>query len=220
MYIMELVLVLVIISIVVVILYKFKKDKKASVIQHQPKTIKQNEEQQRIDAIEKQYGRRGATLDKTSLHVWVFDETRKVVIYNDDFDKREVYSFDDIIRCDLKSNDNINKTIIPVQSETTYVTKTSGTSMAGRALVGAVIAGPVGAIIGGATAKKTTVSVTKNIPTTTFETVNTTWSAVLHVLKDGVDHSIPCYGYGSNKLKSMIDEIISNRNIQTNKIEG
>lgn len=166
-------------------------------------------------ALEEQYGKRGATLDKENLHVWVYDESKKVLIYNYDFNKREVYSFDKIISCDLTSNDNVSETVIPSRNETTYVTKTSGKSLAGRALVGAAIAGPVGAIIGGATAKKTTVGVTNTTPSRTVKTVRTTWCAVIHVLKDGVEDRIPCYGYGSNKLKNMIDVIISTRNAQS-----
>ena len=145
-------------------MYNSKKGSERSTIQHQQNTAKQDEEQKRLVALEEQYGKRGASLDKESLHVWVYNESRKVVIYTYDYNKREVYSFDEIISCDLNSNDNVSETVIPGQNETTYVTKTNGKSLAGRALVGAAIAGPVGAIIGGATAKKTTIGVTKTTP--------------------------------------------------------
>lgn len=216
---MELVLIIALVAIIVV-LYNFKKESERSALQHQQETAKQDEEQKRLVALEEQYGKRGASLDKESLHVWVYDESRKVLIYNYDFNKREVYSFDDIISCDLNSNDNVSESIIQGQDETTYVTKTSGKSLAGRALVGAAIAGPVGAIIGGATAKKTTVGVTKTTPSRTVKTVRTTWCAVIHVLKDGIEDRIPCYGYGSKELKSMIDDIISTRKAQMEKTEG
>ena len=216
---MELILIFILVTIAVFALYSLKKDSKKSAIQPQQDTAKQDEELQRLATLEEQYGQRGASLDKENLHVWIFDKSRKVVIFNYDFNKREVYSFDDIISCDLKSNDNVSEEIVPAQSETKYVTKTSGKSMAGRALVGAVIAGPVGAIIGGATAKKTTIGVTKTTPATTVKKVRTTWCAVIHVLKDGVEDKIPCYGYGSNKLKDMIDNIISTRNAQIETTE-
>ncbi len=215
---MELVLILLLIAIAVIFLYNYKKKSESLAIKQQQETAKQDKEQKRILALEEQYGKRGATLDKETLHVWVFNESRKVVVfYHDFFDKRQVFSFDEIVGCDLKCNDNINERIVPGQSETTYITKTSGKSMAGRALAGAVIAGPVGAIIGGATAKKTTVGITKTTPERTVKTVSSTWCAVIHVLKDGVEDRIPCYGYGSEKLKTMIDEIISTRNAQIEK---
>lgn len=208
---MEFVIILILIAIIVVVLYSFNKNSKKSSLKHQQETAKEDEEQKRLVALEEQYGKRGASLDKESLHVWVYDETRKVVIYTYDFNKREVYSFDEIISCDLKSNDNVSETVIPGINETSYVTKTSGKSIAGRALVGAAIAGPVGAIIGGTTAKKTTVGVTKTTPPRTVKTVRTTWCAVIHVMKNGVENRIPCYGSGSNKLKTIIDDIISTR---------
>lgn len=217
---MELVLIIALIVIAVVVLYNSKKGSERSTIQHQQNTAKQDEEQKRLVALEEQYGKRGASLDKESLHVWVYNESRKVVIYTYDYNKREVYSFDEIISCDLNSNDNVSETVIPGQNETTYVTKTNGKSLAGRALVGAAIAGPVGAIIGGATAKKTTIGVTKTTPSRTVKTVRTTWCAVIHVMKEGVEDRIPCYGYGSNKLKTIIDDIISTRKEQIEKAEG
>ena len=155
--------------------------------------------------LERQYGVRNASLDKENLHVWVFDKSKIVIIFTNDFDKKQVFSFDEIVGCDLTSNDIVEEKI---RSETTYITKTSGKSMAGRVLAGAIIAGPVGAVIGGATAKKTTIGVTKTSPE---RTVRTKWSAVIHVMKDGVDDRFFCNGYGSNKLKSMIDDIVSKR---------
>lgn len=218
---MEVVLLLLLIVIVVVVLYNLKKDSEKTDIQQKHETAKQDEEQKRLVALEEQYGKRSASLDKETLHVWVFNESRKVVIfYHDFYDKKQVYSFDEIVGCDLSSKDNVSEKVIPAQSETTFVTKTSGTSMAGRALVGAVVAGPVGAIIGGATAKKTTVGVTKTTPETTVKTVRTTWCAVIHVIKDGVEDRIPCYGYGSNKLKTMIDDILLARNLEIEKTEN
>lgn len=218
---MEWILIIIILVIVAFVIYSFINDKNKLVVQKRHDTVVEDKEKQRLFTLEKQYGKRNASLDKETLHVWVFNESRKVVIfYHDFYDKKQVYSFDEIVGCDLSSKDNVSEKVIPAQSETTFVTKTSGTSMAGRALVGAVVAGPVGAIIGGATAKKTTVGVTKTTHETTVKTVRTTWCAVIHVIKDGVEDRIPCYGYGSNKLKTMIDDILLARNLEIEKTEN
>lgn len=214
---MEWFFVVLLIVIVVAVAYNLLSDRNASKVELHDKVSVPDEEQQRLETLEMIFGKRGAALDKQELHVWVFNKTKKMVVYESDFNDRKVFSFNDIVGCDLTSYDNVSEKTIPGQSETTYVSKTSGTSMAGRALVGAAIAGPVGAIIGGVTAKRTVVGVTNTRPDTTIKTVNTTWSAVVHVLKDGVEDRIICNGYGSNKLKTMIDEIIS---IRDNQIGG
>lgn len=211
---MELVLALFLVVIAVTVFYHITKESEKPSVKQKQETVTQSEEQQRIVALEKQYGKRNASLDKDFLHVWVYNKSRVVVIFNKDFDKKQVFSFDEIVGCDLSSNDIVEE---KVKSETTYVTKTSGKSMAGRALAGAIIAGPVGAVIGGATAKKTTIGVTKTSPE---RTVRTTWRAVIHVLKDGVEDKIFCNGYGSSKLKSMIDDIVTKRDSQIEMLEG
>lgn len=56
--------------------------------------------------------------------------------------------------CELKTTEKKEQKGVKYKSE--EVTKTSTGSMAGRAIIGSVVAGPVGALIGGATAKKKT----------------------------------------------------------------
>ena len=63
----------------------------------------------------------------------------------------KVIPYGQIINCEVK--DDSYTTVTGTKEE---VTKTSTGSMAGRAVVGAIIAGPVGAVVGGATAKKKT----------------------------------------------------------------
>lgn len=81
--------------------------------------------------------------------VLVFAETKKAWIMG------QVYDFKDILECSITDNSYIKK------GEVTYKTKTSTGSMIGRAVVGGVLTGGVGALIGGATAKKKTVAVPK-----------------------------------------------------------
>ena len=211
---MELILALLLVVIAVIVFYHINKESEKPSVKQKQETVIQSEEQLRIVALEKQYGKRNASLDKDSLHVWVYDKSRVVVVFNKDFENKQVFSFDEIVGCDLSNNDIVEE---KVKSETTYVTKTSGKSVAGRALAGAIIAGPVGAVLGGATAKKTTIGVTTTSPE---RTVRTTWYAVIHVLKDGVEDKIFCNGYGSSKLKSMIDDIITKRDSNIEMLEG
>ena len=60
------------------------------------------------------------------------------------------YQFKDILNAQISDNPQI------VHSASTATTRTKTGSMVGRAIVGDIIAGPVGGIIGGSTAKKTT----------------------------------------------------------------
>lgn len=62
----------------------------------------------------------------------------------------KMYNFKDIIGISVSDNQKI------VHGQTVSSTKTSTGSMVGRAVVGDLVAGPVGSIIGGTTAKKNT----------------------------------------------------------------
>lgn len=86
--------------------------------------------------------------DKSKYNcILIFAETKKAWIIG------HAYDFKDIIGCSLSDNSHIEKGTV------TYETKTSTGSMLGRAVVGGVLTGGVGAVIGGATAKKNTVAV-------------------------------------------------------------
>lgn len=84
-------------------------------------------------------------------------ELGKFILYDES--KHRILLLDSIVDSlklrELKTTEKPPKSTVKYNSEA--VTKTSTGSMAGRAAVGAVVAGPVGALIGGSTAKKKTI---------------------------------------------------------------
>lgn len=112
---------------------------------------KEIEYKNELELISKEYGK---ITNKIELRenskdncILIFAETKKIWILG------KTYDFKDIIGCSLSDNSHIEK------GKVTYETKTSTGSMLGRAVVGGVLTGGVGAVIGGATAKKNTVAV-------------------------------------------------------------
>ncbi len=97
---------------------------------------------------EKIYGKLTKRIDKslylirTMEAVLIYQETKTILI------KNIPYKFSDILGYRVSDN---STTIHEAQ---TAQTKTSGASMLGRAVVGGVLLGGVGAVVGGATAKK------------------------------------------------------------------
>lgn len=173
---------------------------------------KQEEIQCYVSTLENQYGKRGDYMDGFKFHIWVFPESRNVVIYKDNIEERLALSFQDILSCELiEERIKTGETHIPARTETTYTTTTSGKSMLGRAIVGAAVAGPVGAIIGGATAKRETTGVT----TVTQEQHLTTYKTKNHVLikylNDGVEGTIVYEPYAleyAERAKTIIDSVL------------
>ncbi len=100
------------------------------------------------------YGERSDCLNLLGFSISVYNSSKTIIINGNEF------SFDEITGCTFREE----KMIIPGQTTTTYTTKTNGGSMIGRALVGAVVAGPIGAAIGGVTAKKETIQHTNSTP--------------------------------------------------------
>ena len=121
--------------------------------QRKEKEIKQ--EAQELALTEK-FGEKSDCLNFLGMSISVYNSSKTILINEKDF------SFDEITGCSIREE----KTVIPGQTTTTYTTKTKGGSMVGRALVGAVVAGPIGAAIGGVTAKKETIQHTSSTPDT------------------------------------------------------
>lgn len=82
--------------------------------------------------------------------IFLFGEARKIWICG------TIYDFKDILGCSLSDNFYLEK------GEVEYKTKTSTGSMVGRAVVGGMLTGGVGAIVGGATASKKTEVIPKS----------------------------------------------------------
>ena len=208
---------IIVVCILLMIIIEYVKDKMYRRRIQEEQRLEEITESENIISLERQYGKRGYALDGMNIdypypkfHFWVFEETKKVVIFTHDFDSKKIYSFSDILRYDYKCEEE--ETIIPASNETTYTTETSAKSLAGRALVGAAIAGPLGAVIGGATAKRKTVGETKITPEKRI--VNTFETIVICIRKGGVEEEYPYNGYSINELKNALDNIIaSNRSM-------
>lgn len=91
----------------------------------------------------------------TSGHTWYYFAEEYIFTCEDSSHviiKEKAYSFSDILAYELTDNSRV------IYSSTKSQTKTSTGSMLGRAVVGGVLLGGVGAIIGGATAKTETIT--------------------------------------------------------------
>ena len=127
----------------------------------------------------------------------LFDQkNNRVLLYNSIIDTRK-------LKC-LNTSEKAPSTKTTYKEE--YVTKTSGGSLLGRATVGAIAAGPVGAIIGGSTAKKKTETVKK------AETTYISGYYTIEVL-DIEDNVRATFIYSNKneyiKVKTFLEKIIS-----------
>ena len=127
--------------------------------------------------------------------ILVFAEAEKVWAFG------RIYNFNQFIGCNIKDNLQIEK------SSVTYKTKTSTSSMLGRAIVGGVLTGGIGALVGGATAKKKTVAVPSGNDKTIHDftvVINTNdLSCPIFYVKCGTDELL------ANELHGIINAIIS-----------
>ena len=127
--------------------------------------------------------------------ILVFAETRKIWIFG------KVCNFNEFIGCSIKDDLQIEK------SSVTYKTKTSTSSMLGRAIVGGVLTGGIGALVGGATAKKKTVAVPSGNDKTIHDftvVINTNdLSCPVFYVKCGADELL------ANELHGIINAIVS-----------
>lgn len=125
-------------------------------IEEEKRKEKRIKEEAKQLAKKEKYGERTDYLNLLGFSVSVYNRSKTIIINGKNF------SFDEIEGCTIREE----KTIIPGHTTTSYTTKTNSGSMIGRALVGAVVAGPIGAAIGGATAKKETIQHTNSTPDT------------------------------------------------------
>ena len=164
--------------------------------QKQYDALKKEKDQKALTILEEKYGKLTAQCRKLGFEVSVFNDTN-IVIIND-----EPFSFNEISECYIREE----RLVTPGHSTTTYTTKTSGSSMAGRALVGAIVAGPIGAVIGGATAKRQTVGETVTTP----DVVKYKYYVTIGINKEGCQDIV----YDTNfkdraeEIKRIIDDIM------------
>ena len=144
---------------------KAKREERAAA--HKLEVQKQQEEfQAQVDELKRQYGE--CTLNVCidcfqkyvlANHVFIFEESEILYVAN------ESIPFEKILAFELKDNQStITKTTSPK-----YKTSTNTGSMLGRAVVGGVLTGGVGAVVGAATANKTTTVVEEGKTTTTVK---------------------------------------------------
>lgn len=106
-----------------------------------------------LDVLVQQYGELTKNFNLGNMtkedSICIFENTKNAWILG------KVYSFDKIVDCSISDNNHIKK------AEVIYKTSTSTGNMIGRAVVGGILTGGVGAVVGGATASKNTVAVPK-----------------------------------------------------------
>ena len=177
-----------------------EKEKKYNAIMLKNKEIreKENVEKEAKElAIKEKYGECSRSYNNIGISIQAFDSSRTVLIDGKDF------SYDEITECSI--SDKV--TLIPGRSITTYSTKTNGGSMFGRALVGAAIAGPIGAVIGGATAKQETTGQTFTTP----DIVKHKYYVKIGISRKGYQDIVFNTNFEdrANDVKKIIDTILS-----------
>ena len=134
---------------------------------HKIQVQKQQEEfQLQLEELKRQYGDYSFDMvlgyfqeNNMEKHILVFESSKILYIAN------EPMPFEKIIGFELKDNQTtVTKTTSPK-----YKTSTNTGSMLGRAVVGGILTGGVGAVVGAATAKKTTEVVEEGKTTTTVK---------------------------------------------------
>lgn len=130
--------------------YEKKKEEEAKDIQYNQKVDEQNQ----------QYG-----VPDKRISLAKADISKEVVVWGDAkmiYILGEIYNFSDIVGCSLDDNYRIKKGAVTYTSNT----KNNTGSTLGRAVVGGLVAGGAGAVIGGATAKKETSTISKMVDDT------------------------------------------------------
>ena len=123
--------------------------------------------------------------------IHVYESTKKVFIMGKE------YFFNDVMSCTVSSRDRIER------GNVTAITESSNGSIIGRAVVGDIVAGPVGAIIGGSTAKQQTEYIHGDDRVVHNYTVNITMNSI----------SEPNIRINTGERPKLTNEIISLMNV-------
>ena len=128
--------------------------------------------------------------------IHVYEHSKKVFIMGKE------YTFKDVLACSVSSQERIEKGNI------ISVTGSDNGSVAGRAIVGGIIAGPAGAIIGGSTADKRTEISQDDDKVVRDYTVNITMNSITDPIINihtGEDVKL------TNEVVSLMNVIIANK---------
>lgn len=192
---------------------KAQRDEEQRRIREATKKIEKEQEQKRInkynDDCAEIYSKMGEA-DKT-IRIVNFDVNQEIRAYSK-FNKVVIlgkeYDFTSIIQCQLTDNASIEKGRTTITSQGT--TKTNTGNMVGRAVVGGVLAGGAGAIIGGSTASKDTVTtsvVNQGSDITRHD--YTVWITVKDIANPMIQIHIGRDGSKANEIVALMNAIIS-----------
>ncbi len=152
-------------------------------------------------SLDEKYGKRTWAVpyseNGTEGNLRIYDDHKIIVL-----DHTKIIKYNEMKACYVTS-DLDSRPSIPPSTQT--VTKVDNASMLKRAAVGAVVAGPVGAIIGGVTAK----TKTEEVPTINLR-VPGKYSVVVEFVNDEKPYIMPC-GIDDSKARrivKLIDSII------------
>ena len=178
----------------------FRKKKK----QKERESLEREARQAEYIAQKKQFLSANGMPDKTIVvreldlnsEIYVYEQSKKVFIMGKE------YTFKDVLACSVSSQERIEKGII------ISVTGSDNGSVAGRAIVGGIIAGPAGAIIGGSTADKRTEISQDDDKVVRDYTVNITMNSITDPIINihtGEDVKL------TNEVVSLMNVIIANK---------
>ena len=103
--------------------------------------------------IENELGKCDKEIEQNGLHLRIYEKAKIIFVDNRRF------GFDEIVDCKIEDvkRDEYTQILDSYQqtTTTTYTSKANTKSVIGRTIAGSVIGGPVGAVIGGVTSKRT-----------------------------------------------------------------
>lgn len=142
--------------------------------------------------------------DSIESHIYVYDKSSMLILLGEEI------PYNKIVGCSLVEVPEVTKKAVTEMTEET-VSKTSTGSMLGRALVGGVLLGPVGAVVGGVTAKR------KTEATPVYKTVYKDEVKIKYVVQitvNDLNNPVRSVMFGSRKeealhLESMLNLIIA-----------